>query len=109
VSLRVALDSLESSVRVQVCAYCEWREGWSEIREREEKKKEKGKEKKLKKKNKGKRERFARRISQRRPRPVAHTRWSGVARRSSVRDARNRKKKETTVIDFGCRGGDPMG
>ena len=50
VSLRVALDSLESSVRVQGCAYCAWREGWSEIREREEKKKEKGKEKKIEKK-----------------------------------------------------------
>jgi len=49
VSLRVALDSLESSVSVQVCAYCAWREGWSEIRERG-KEKGKGKRKKLKKK-----------------------------------------------------------
>ena len=34
---------------------------------------------------------------------------SGVARRSSVRDAWNRKERDDTVIDFGCRGGDPMG
>ena len=68
-------------------------------REREggrEKEKKIGNEKeKWRKTEKGKRERYARRRSRRRPRLHAHARWSGVARRSAVRDAWNRKKSGT--------------
>jgi hypothetical protein len=59
-----------------------------------ERKRKMEKEKKNGKKKKGKeRVRLARRISRRRLRPVTHARRLGVARRSSVRDARNRKRK----------------
>ena len=68
-------------------------------REREGKRKEKGKRKgegKRKREREREREReIDRRISRRRPRLDAHARRSGVMRRSALRDARNRKKKET--------------
>ena len=65
-------------------------------REREGKRKEKGKRKGGGKKKKRERKReIDRRILRRRPRPDAHARWSGVARRSAVCDTKNRKKKKT--------------
>jgi hypothetical protein len=80
------------------------REKEGETRNKKEKKRKNGKrEEKRRKRRKKERERkrereserFARRRSRRRPRLHAHSRWSGVARRSAVRDARNREKRGT--------------
>ena len=72
------------------------RESVAEEGEREKERKMEKEKKKMEKKKKGKERDSLGGFRGGLPRPVAHACWSGVARRSSVRDARNRKKKETT-------------